>query len=815
MSDRRSKEIMAVKFEPVAETENVRAPGELMLVFAVAFPAAIIALELAGHLCAQTFFDPLPTWGHALAAAMVPAANLWIWCHLQNGGFGSLKWLAFANGVAIAIAAFYAFLFLPLLPLAIVGIIVLIGLMPLAPLVSFVCALKLRSVFSARNTNEPCRGALIGGLAAGLAFLITLDIPAVATRLGIAWAASSVPSERDRGLALLRRFGDEDLLLRLSYGSPVRPGGLLSALATWSDNDGFAGRRRPFAQSTAEMREIYYRVYGVPFNIKPPPSDKTQPSARSEFAFDEDHGGAQAGGRLDGLHLISSKIDGSINGDDAVAYLEWTIEFRNSAPLDREVRLQLALPPGGVVSRATLWVNGEEREAAYGGRGEMRAAYQRVAVQQRRDPLLVTTKGAGRVLAQAFPVPRRGGTIKFKLGISAPLDIVDPARASLTLPALIDRNFSFAADASHHIWLESKQPLSAAPADLTASRGDGALFRITGSLRDRDLSRTRQSIMVARNPDARRSAARLREGEIVVQEVTLQKAPPELAFILVIDGSARLMDASREIITALEAIPPGSKVGAIIASEPMQQLPLAPWSPEQKDALVKLLRSTPFVGGQDNAPALADALVMAERAPAAKLLWIHGPQPVSFQGSAALLEQTAARLSRWPDVILYGVEPGPNELLPDAPWAWSARPLPQTGSVAADLGAFFASKSGERQPLAIWRSQTGSADEVPAGSNHIARLWANERVLELMRVNPINNRGAAVALATRYQLVTPVTGAVVLETAQQYDESRLTPVTPATVPTIPEPHEWALILIACAGLAWLAWRNRPQLALAA
>jgi len=463
MSDRRSKQVTAVKFEPVTERENVRVSGEWMLAFGVAFPAAIIAVELAGHLCAQTFFDPLPTWWHALAATMVPAGNLWIWYHLQNGGFGPPKWLAFANGVAIAIAGFYAFLFLPLLPLAIVGIFVLIGLMPLAPLVSFVCALKLRALFSARHANEACRGALIAGLATGLGLLVIIDIPSAATRLGIGWAGSSVPSERERGLAWLRRFGDEDLLLRLSYGSPVRPGGLLSALAAWSDNDWLVGRRRPFAQNTSEMREIYYRVYGVPFNAKPPPADKTQSSVRSEFVFDDDHGGTQVGGRLNGLNLISSKIDGSINGDDAVAYLEWTIEFRNSAPLDREVRLQLALPPGAVVSRATLWVNGEEREAAYGGRGEVRAAYARVAVQQRRDPLLVTTKGAGRVLAQAFPVPRGGGTIKFKLGISAPLDIVDPARASLTLPALVDRNFSFAADASHHVWIESRQPLTGMP----------------------------------------------------------------------------------------------------------------------------------------------------------------------------------------------------------------------------------------------------------------------------------------------------------------------------------------------------------------
>jgi hypothetical protein len=32
------------------------------------------------------------------------------------------------------------------------------------------------------------------------------------------------------------------------------------------------------------------------------------------------------------------------------------------------------------------------------------------------------------------------------------------------------------------------------------------------------------------------------------------------------------------------------------------------------------------------------------------------------------------------------------------------------------------------------------------------------------------------------------------------------------VPTIPEPQEWALALIACAALAWFAWRHRPRLA---
>jgi len=83
-----------------------------------------------------------------------------------------------------------------------------------------------------------------------------------------------------------------------------------------------------------------------------------------------------------------------------------------------------------------------------------------------------------------------------------------------------------------------------------------------------------------------------------------------------------------------------------------------------------------------------------------------------------------------------------------------------------------------------------------------------------MRTNPVANRAPAVALAAGYQLVTPVSGAVVLENRQQFEANRLTPVSRLTVPTVPEPHEWALALIACAALAWLMVGNRRRLAAA-
>jgi hypothetical protein len=350
-------------------------------------------------------------------------------------------------------------------------------------------------------------------------------------------------------------------------------------------------------------------------------------------------------------------------------------------------------------------------------------------------------------------------------------------------------------------------------ASLPVSRVDGRTFRIAGGVGDRELARTRQTITVDRNPVTGNRAAQIGDSELIVQDVAPSGAPATSALLLVIDGSARLDGSTARLIAALDAIPAGAKVGGIIAAEPLRRVSPAPWSEAQKRALVALIRGTPFVGGQDNAPALAEALVMLEPEPQGTLLWIHGPQPVSFGDSAARLEQAAARLSRLPEVVLYGVEPGPNEVLPDAPWAWAARSLPQTGSLKTDLSDLFARASGQARTLTIRRAPGQPNEGQAKGSDHIARLWASTRVLELMRADPANNRAAAVALASRYHLVTPVSGAVVLETQQQYDESRLTPVSQAqaTLPTVPEPHEWALLAVACAMLGWFAWRSRQRL----
>ena len=92
------------------------------------------------------------------------------------------------------------------------------------------------------------------------------------------------------------------------------------------------------------------------------------------------------------------------------------------------------------------------------------------------------------------------------------------------------------------------------------------------------------------------------------------------------------------------------------------------------------------------------------------------------------------------------------------------------------------------------------------------RLWARTEsaVLAAARKTP-----DAVAVASRWQLVTPVSGAVVLETKEQFARNGLDPVDPLSAPgVVPEPGTWALMAVGSAVLMFVVHRQRRQRAAA-
>jgi hypothetical protein len=773
----------------------------LVVVFGVLLPAAVLAIEASLRLCSQALFDPIPTRGHMLLIGLVPATNLIAFILLNRNARRPCVWIGTMLGATLAISGFYALLFLPLAPIAVVAILYFgLGLLPFGPAAGFLSGLTLLRRLRARLGREakPLRHVWIGA-AIGLTALVALDLPSVATRTGLQWALSDDTQSRERGLRLLRTFGSQDDLLRIAYGVGGRSGGPLSLLfgltapALWDEPT------RNGIQSPDAVREVFYRAYGVAFNALPPPQSGLRWARFDDVDFDTDLGGAGVGGRIRGLELASSRIDGSLNGDDVTGYLEWTFEFRNTSQLNREARMTLALPPGGVVSRATLWVNGEEREAAYAGRSAVRQAYEQVAVRQRRDPLLVTTKGADRVLAQAFPIPRNG-TLKMKIGITSPLSLDRHDRATLALPAIVDRNFTMTGDTQHAVWIESENAIESGSSGFNAMALPSGGHRIEVRLSDADLTRTRPRIAVLRDPARRSSVARIEGAPHIHQRIVAADAHRR-TLLLVVDGSLGMAAHKHAIAASLQSVPPETRVGLIIAGEPMQTVTPAALTREHAARIRAALRSQRYVGGQDNTLALAEALKAASLERNARVMWIHGPQPMRFARSAAVLEQAASRISIWPQIDLYPVSAGPNELWPDEPWAWRARLLPSHGDVGADLRRYFSSPHA----WTITRAPASAAASVhePSGSAHIVRLWARDEILSMMATQGERRRAESIALAAELRLVTPVSGAVVLETTQQFEANKLTPATAGTVPTVPEPHEWALMILAAVALTFL------------
>lgn len=772
-------------------------PGWFALFVGTIVPAGVIILELLTGLCAGAFFDPLPTWGHVLLVVAVPAINFFLWQAAQRED-APRPALLVLGGAAIAIGGGYTLVFLPLLPFALVGVLFLgVGLLPFAPVGTLWQAARLTTSLSAWVDRAGRRIGL--GVVLGLAALIAVDVPATATYLAIGWSQGDAASAR-RAVTTMRTVGDPDILLRLSYGDDGRATGLFSFLATGWDN----GFLRPERISPMAARELYYRVTGTPFNAVDRATAGRAAQRQAVFDWDSDQGGAVVGGRVEGLVLAGSRIDGSVSGADNLAYVEWTAVVANSGVQQGEARLTLALPEGAVASRATLWVNGEPREASIGGRAEVRAAYESI-VRRQRDPLLVTTDGAGRLLVQAFPI-EAGSSMQFRIGVSAPLVIARDGSRSLALPMIVDRNFDIAQDLPHHVWIEGDRALAGpAPLAVTTVAGKAGL---RGSIADAVYGSLHPQLRVAPIVAAgKRSVVVPRQGGkpalTVIQRVTREAALRPAALAIVVDGSIGNEAAARGLDEALGALPAGLPVSLRIAAETPVNLPLAPWNPTQRARFDAALDDADFVGGQDNVPAVADAVAEASHSDAV-LLWIHGPQPVAFAHARAQLDQVLDRSTALPRLVRYQADPGPALTASGQPWFETARFVASTASPERDLSRLLGDVA---QGGPAWRvTRTAGPADAPSGSIHIARLWAAEEATRALAGKPAD-RTEAILLARRLNVVTAVSGAVVLATDAEYKENGLAVPDADDVPTIPEPHEWALLAIVAGVLLWL-WRRR-------
>jgi hypothetical protein len=746
-----------------------REPGFMLLAMGVLLPLVTLGVELTTRMCTDAIFDPLPTMFHILLVAFVPLANFLAWRALRLADVS--PGLALLNGVAIGIAAFYSVVFLPLIPIAALVVVYFgLGLLPLAPLLSLIASILLRMHLSRFARNSRLRAPLWPGLVAGLLALLAIELPATVTRIGMEIATAEAHETRLRGIQWLRIAGSEEVLLRHCYPRSGRGTDMVGSLFS-----------NPI--SVQQAQELYYRVTGTAFNSIPTPPSRAADRWFVGGDWDSDQGSVRVGGRLQDLSLASSRMDGSMDANAAVAYLEWTMVFRNAGTVQKEARAQIGLPPGAVVSRVTLWINGEEREAAFAGRGKVRAAYESV-VSQSRDPVLVTSAGKDRVSMQLFPVPP-AGEMKVRLGITVPMRLEKEHNSLLSLPYFHERNFEFAPALRHALWVESKSPLRNGVAAGTPIPGG---FSLRTELDELHLGEDAAIIVAERSKDELAWVADTRApGQIVRQHFVHQTSAPPKRLVVVIDGSAAMRDVASQLAAALAKLPEAVELDLIFAGEATN----VHTGGLTAKGMAEHIGAYRYTGGQDNAPQLARGLDLLSGQGDA-LLWVHGPQPVSLEPVEPLL-QRLERLSFRPVWYEVQVRPGANRVGEKLDGLISPTML-STEALHRLIGDWH---SGAKRPVAV-RERVAAGMKPPdaAGktSDHLARLWAADEIERLAQAG--KERALAIRLAQTYQLVTSVSGAVVLETKEQYDRAGLEPVDAGTVPTVPEPEVWALLIIA-------------------
>lgn len=736
-----------------------------------------ILVEALTHTCAGMFIDPIPTAWHFLLVSLVPAGTVYALMAARRPELPR-PWLQLLAAFCLGIALYYSMLFLPFLPVAAMGVLLLgLGLLPMAPMFSAAGALAAYFALS-RREPDPGRKRLILGLGTALVVFVAIEAPQTLTRTGLSWSAGENEAKANRGVALLRRFGNEEILRRACYLRAGRASDLITML--------IAGA--PVSPDKARL--TYYRVYGAAFNSVPPPKRINRSfDADWESAWDPEQGGEIVGSRVSKLALSSSRLDGSIDAAASLGYIEWTMVFKNDSPLPQEARALVSLPPGGAVSRLTLWIDGEEREAAFGGRGKVKQAYEAV-VHQRRDPALVTTRGPDRVMVQLFPVPGNGGEMKVRLGITAPAVPLAPDRWALLLPSIGERNFGVN-NISHSVWMESKKPLASSTLKMEAAPNGASALR--GAVSDDELS-AGYAIRLTEPPADNATGSDPLGGAV---RQTLRKIVTKIPVILVVDGSATMAKSLPGVASALR----DSQVEAAYAAADDQVLE---WS--GADAASKLI-ALKTEGGQDNVP----ALVRGWDAAAAKggaVIWVHGPLPVALTTSEEL-RQRWERRPEGPRIYDFTVGGGANAVAAGLDGLSRLTQVPRTGAIDEDLRLLLDRFSGRRPTVEVQRER----GEGPGArtSAHLARLWALDEVGRLLASGKPEDRTKAVELSVKQRLVTSVSGAVVLETAAQYKNAGLDVPDAKNgpgVPVIPEPETWALLIVSALTMLW--WMRKKQ-----
>jgi Vault protein inter-alpha-trypsin domain len=657
------------------------------------------------------------------------------------------KSLALLNGLAFGLSLGFAAIFA--MYLALVSNPTEFSLvLPITALMLFYCGglaktllLKVDRTLSLSVFSWTCVTAVIAS-----AFAIGPELRSFAIAIGEKLAVSQERSQVDMGYQILRQ---------------VKAGPELDVAANRYAN-GHANRSLTASLlpvDSADAEKMYFVVTG---------KAHTQPESVVGRYLDVKD---PTPSKVDGLTLAESKVSGVIDANSLTSVMYWTMVFGNQSEQSQEAQAKIALPPGAAVSRVTLWVNGIPQEAAFNSTQRVTQAYEWIT-QHNRDPILVTETAPGVISLQAFPVPKFG-EMKIRIGITAPLNAQSKRDFTFTAPRVISSNFGIE-DSSTELKLESNASITSTVSDAD-SVSKNSQFIYTAQM----LSNSAKPYQFAihRKTDFTEFSARATHSkeDMVIKEKMISVTNHVNKLAVVVDGSDAINQNRDDISRALAAIPKGIETRVMLAN--------------QRDAVETLsvkqaidrLPNLEYTAGCDDTKALLAARKYVGRDGQGAIVWIHGPQPIVLEQDKrplfGLMNSGEHKLKVYEYQSDAVASNAVRSYLTDLDRAASPdfQTISADGSVEQDLTGFFKNtfSKGEVFKVQIAKIANKHADSTSYDfpvSSRVSTIWAADEARKCVAEGDTNT---AVLLGTAYRVVTPATGAVVMERESDYAHQNL------------------------------------------
>ncbi|WP_176842225.1 XrtN system VIT domain-containing protein [Chitinophaga filiformis] len=484
-----------------------------------------------------------------------------------------------------------------------------------------------------------------------------------------------------------------------------------------------------------------------------------------------------------------------------MAYTEKTVSVKNNSIVRRrgqwrnsqEAIYIFHLPEGAVVSSLSLWINDKEEKGILTTKAKADSAYKTIVGTERRDPSVVHWQEGNTVTVRVFPVMDNEER-QFKLGITAPL--------SLEHGALIYRNIYFDGPSAGSTGEDVDISFETPPADLERSgifsKGKDGQLTASGpysadwqvSFKDEGLD---HQIFSASN-----------------KTFTVAPYRKELAAADISDVYLDINSAwsKQEYNTVLALI--RQKRIWVYVNEMMEQVTDQNKSDLFEQAAGRRFSLFPFF--EVSQP--VNAIVITKG--------VANSPSVDDLENTRFMDTLKGWLSGGQDVMLYNLG---GELSP------YMRTLKECRTFRYDQGDIAALKElldAHRFPASIENDQRiviesagmtiteTPGTEVSTAPDHLQRLFAYNHIMHAMGPRLLTGgeeSDSLVAEAAASYVVTPLSSLVVLEKYEDYERfnikdgnNSLKNASLKGKGAVPEPHEWALIVIGILLIVYLKFR---------